>query len=77
MKTELTQEEFDLYLKFKTFLLGCVKEIDKVNVSADKQLFILADSIAGILLAIEKSDPRTMLWILDKLNKGEQNDSVN
>lgn len=77
MSAELTDQEFELYLKFKTFLLNQVKEIDKVNVDAGKKLFILADSILGVLQSFEKSNPSMLVWILNKLNKGEKNDSVN
>lgn len=76
MSAELTEEEFDIYVKYKTFLLNQVKEIEKVNLDANKKLFILADSILGIIQSIEKANPSMLVWILNKLNKGEKNDSV-
>ncbi len=74
---EFTDEIFELYLKFKTFIFNSLKEVEKVSDSESIRIFAVADILCSILTGIKSTDPQTFLYILNRVTKGEQHDERN
>lgn len=77
MQEEFTEEEVELFSKFKIFIHECFANIKDLKTSENKKLFILAETLIAVLASIRDTDVATFVYIIQRLNKGEKNDTTN
>lgn len=69
----LTNEELEILYKFKQFFLNNLKQLESINVTEEKKRFFLIDTVLSVLESIRDTDASSIIYILQRLNKGENN----
>jgi len=71
---EFTPEEFSKFLEYKIKFVEHFKCFSSLPFSDKKKLFVLSNVVIDLLKTLKKVDPETFIYIIQKLNKGEQSE---